>query len=69
MTQVDFETVFMDIIEEVLDFTPSADHQALLEQITQKLADDGHYDLKILYDHNEELNEALNHIFEEEVFD
>ena len=68
MTKVNLETIFIDVIDEVLDFVPEADHYQLLGQIVQKLTDDG-YNLKVLYGHNDELDDALNHIYEEDSYE
>lgn len=68
---VTLESIFVDIMDEVLEFVPEADHAVLLEQILQKLFDSG-YELKELYGYNDEIDSILSEMYqclEEEEYD
>lgn len=62
MATVKLETFFLDMIEPVKEYVSEADHYELMEQIVQCLTDSG-YNLKVLYGHDDTLDEALNHVY------
>lgn len=64
MSKVSLEDIFMDIMNEVKEFIPEADHLEMYEQVIQKLADDG-YDLNVLYGFDDIVDQALDHICDE----